>query len=143
MYKNYTVQVVFDKGEASEYVFPHVFALSDPQEGMKATVIRGNRGDGSIIIPGGKRSQEISVKGRLWDEDGYADITTLINEMRTKITTNLATLTLEHFDTTLSGGGDWVIDWQYSVRRIEDMRFPENLRTDSQDYEIQFFVVAY
>lgn len=140
---NYNVRVIFQKGESDEYVFPHVFAISDPKEGMKATVIPGNRGDGSIVIPGGKRSQEISIKGKFWDDDGYKDLTTLMNTMRLKVSTNLATLTLEHWDSTLSGGGDYVTDWSYSVRRIEEIRFPESLRTDYQDYEVLFFVVAY
>jgi len=143
MYKDYTVRIVFDKGLASEYICPHVFAVSDPKEGMKATIIQGTRGDGSIVIPGGKKSQEITVKGRLWDEDGYADITALINEMRAKITTNLATFTMEHWDSTISGGGAWVTDWAYSVRRIAEIDFPESLRTDIQDYELHFLVVAY
>jgi hypothetical protein len=144
MYKNYTVRVILNKGvTAKEYILPHVFGISDPKEGMKATVITGTRGDGSLVIPGGKKSQEISIKGKLWHDDGYKDLTTLISEMKTLITTDLSTLTLEHYDPDLSGGGAWVSDWSYSVRRIEEIRFPENLRTAIQEYEVLFFVIAY
>lgn len=133
---SYTVKINFNDG-TYDYDLPLVFHLSDPQQGMKATVIKGTRGDGSIVIPGGKRSHEITVRGRLMDEDGYKDITDLMNEMRTKVTTNVATLTLKHYD------GGWVTDWSYTVRRIEEIRFPESLRTDSQEYEIIFYVIAY
>jgi hypothetical protein len=135
---NYTVRVIINKGvSGSEYVLPHVYAISDPKEGMKATVITGTRGDGSIIIPGGKKSQEISVKGKLWNNDGYEDLTDLINELKIMVTTDIVTLTLEHYN---SG---WVTDWSYTVRRIEEIRFSESLRTAVQEYEILFFVVAY
>lgn len=134
---SYQVKLNFNDG-VNNYDLPHVFSLSDPKEGMKATVIQGTRGDGAIIIPGGKRSQEIRVKGWLFDSDGYEDLTTLMNEMRSKVTTNLATLTLKHWT-----GAIWQNDWSYAVRRIEEINFPESLRTDVQDYEINFLVFAY
>lgn len=135
---SYTVQLVLNNGiSGSEYIFPHVFSVSDPKEGMKATVIEGTRGDGVIIIPGGKKSQEIIIRGRLIDNDGYADLTSLMTTMRSMVTTNQATLTMEHFTTT------WVQDWQYTVRRIDEIIFPESLRTWEQEYEVRFLVVAY
>jgi hypothetical protein len=135
---SYTVQLVLNNGiSGSEYIFPHVFSVSDPKEGMKATVIEGTRGDGVIIIPGGKKSQEIIIRGRLIDNDGYADVTSLMTTMRSMVTTNQATLTMEHWTTT------WVQDWSYTVRRIEEISFPESLRTWDQEYECRFLVVAY
>ena len=135
---SYTVQLVLNNGiSGSEYIFPHVFSVSDPKEGMKATVIEGTRGDGVIIIPGGKKSQEIIIRGRLIDNDGYADLTSLMTTMRSMVTTNQATLTMEHWTTT------WVQDWSYTVRRIEEISFPESLRTWDQEYEARFLVVAY
>jgi len=140
-YKDYTVYITFLKQEtgAVEYQLPYVFSISDPQEGMKATVIRGTRGDGSIIIPGGKRSQEITVRGKLVDADGYKDLTTLINEMRTKVTTDVATLTMKR----LNAETGYTNDWSYTVRRIEEIRFPKSFRTHSQPYEVSFLVLAY
>ena len=135
---SYTVQLVLNNGiSGSEYIFPHVFSVSDPKEGMKATVIEGTRGDGVIIIPGGKKSQEIIIRGRLIDNDGYADVTSLMTTMRSMVTTNQATLTMEHLN------GTWVQDWSYTVRRIEEISFPESLRTWDQEYEARFLVVAY
>lgn len=130
------VRLYFDDG-TNQYTFPLVFHITDPKEGMKSTVIRGTRGDGSIVIPGGKQSQEIRIRGKIIDEDGYEDITTKMNEMKTKVTTNLATLKMQHYD---SG---WQDDWSYTVRRISEIRFPQSLRTDSQEYECVFLVTSY
>jgi len=134
---SYTVVVNFTEG-AINYDLPHVFQVSDPKEGMKATVIEGTRGDGVIVIPGGKKSQEIIIRGRLIDNDGYADLTTLIATMKSSITTNQATLTLKHWS-----GSVWVNDWVYTVRRIEEIDFPESLRTWDQEYSVRFLVIAY
>ena len=59
-------------------------------------------------------------------------------EMKTKVSTNPATLTLRHWT-----GSTWQTDWQYTVRRITEINFPESLRTDSQKYEIRFLVTSY
>lgn len=135
---SYTVQLVLNNGiSGSEYIFPHVFSISDPESGGKDTIIEGTRGDGCIVIPAGKKSVEIVIRGRLIDNDGYADLTTLMTTMRTMVTRNQSTLTMEHFTTT------WVQDWQYTVRRIEEITFPESLRTWEQEYEVRFLVVAY
>lgn len=136
---NYTVRITFleDSTGAVEYQLPHIFHVSDPQQGIKATVIQGTRGDGSVVIPGGKKSQEIIIRGKLFDNDGYKDLTALMTEMRTKLTTEVAILTMEHYD------GGWVTDWQYTVRRITEIRFPKSMRTESQDFEVSFLVLAY
>jgi hypothetical protein len=134
---NFTVKVNFNDG-INNYDLPHVSKISDPKEGMKSTVIEGTRGDGSIIIPGGKKSQEISINGVLFDSDGYVDLTTAMNDMRTKVTTNVATLILKHWT-----GSTWAIDWSYTVRRTDSIDFDESLRTDSQPYSIRFLVIAY
>jgi len=60
-----------------------------------------------------------------------------MTEMRTKLTTEVATLTMKHYD---SG---WQTDWQYTIRRIEEIRFPKSFRTGSQKYEVSFLVLAY
>ena len=129
------VRMNFNDG-TNDYDLPHVFHVSDPKEGIKATVIRGTRGDGSIIIPGGKKSQEIIVRGNLCASN-YVLLTSLMNELRQKVTTNVATLKLQHYD------GSWIDDWAYTVRRIDEIRFPQSLRTGFQEYEITFLVFAY
>jgi len=141
-YKNYTVRVKFNEG-LTEYIFPLVFSIKDSKEGSKGTIISGKRADGSIYIPGGKRSQDIVIRGKLFAEDGYVALLTKINELKAKVTLLPATLTMEHFDDTLSGGGDWVTDWAYTVVRTEEIDFPESLRTEIQEYEIRFLVLSY
>lgn len=138
-YQDYPVKITFLKDEtgAVEYDLPLVFHVTDPQEGMKATVIKGTRGDGAVVIPGGKESQEIKIKGKLFDTDGYKALIALMTEMRNKLTTDVATLTMKHYD---SG---WVNNWSYTVRRIEQIRFPKSFRTESQDYEVSFLVLSY
>jgi hypothetical protein len=131
------VRLYFDD-TINQYTFPCVQSVSDPKEGMKATVIQGTRGDGSIIIPGGKKSQEIRISGVIVDNDGYTDITTAMNEMRTKVSTNVATLSLQHYT-----GGSWVNDWAYTVRRIDEITFADSFRIIDQPYEVRFMVLSY
>jgi len=132
---DYTVVVNFSDGTYS-YDFPLVYSIDDPQEGMKATIIRGTRGDGSLVIPGGKKSQEIQIRGRLLADD-YKALTALISTMRTSVTTDVATLTLKHND---SG---WVTDWSRTVFRNSEIEFAESMRTGVQEYEVRFLVLSY
>jgi len=133
---NYQVTINFNDG-IYDYDLPIVQSETGSNlTGNKDTIIEGNRGDGAIVIPGGKRSQLITIKGILTGDD-YKAITTLMNTMRTNITTEVATLTMKHYDS-----GE-IIDWQFTVKRITEIKFPETLRTSSQDYEIEFLVLSY
>lgn len=133
---DYTVRFIYNQGESNEYVFPLVFSISDPQEGMKSTIIEGNRGDGSLVIPGGKKSQDIKLRGKI-AEDGFVNISTEMASMRTKVTTDIATLKMQFY----SGG--WNTVWSYNVRRISEISFPQSLRTDVQEYQLEFRVISY
>ena len=130
------VKLTFNDG-SGDYDLPIVQSVSDSKEGMKATVIRGIRESGSIVIPGGKRSQEIIVRGKLVDE-GYKAITVLMDAMRININTDSATLTLKYNE-----GAGWVTSWARTVRRIEEIRFPDSKRTSSQNYEIIFLQTTF
>lgn len=136
---SYTVKLNFNDGTKS-YDFPLVQSVTDNIPGTKSVIIPGNRADGSIVIPGGKKSTEIIVKGILFDEHGYADLTSLMATMRSDVTTNPATLTLSHYE-----GGAWTTDWAYSVRRIDEIDFSESedKRTQSQPYSVRFLVISY
>lgn len=131
------VRLIYNQGEANEYVFPYTFHIIDPEPGMKATIIKGTRGDGNIIIPGGKKSIEIRIRGKIIEDTGYNAITSKMNEMRTKVTTGSATLKMQHYN------GSWIDDWSYTCRRISEIKFPQSLRTDSQEYEVVFLVISY
>jgi len=138
-YQDYQVRITFteDESGAVPYIFTYVDHVSDPIPSAKDTVIHGTRGDGCIRIKGGKRSNEIIIKGKLIDEDGYKDLTTKIAEMRSKVTTNQAILTMEHYD------GGWQTDWSYTCFRNEEIKFAKSLRTESQDYEVTFLILAF
>lgn len=136
----YQVKVNFDD-TVSDYDLPYVQNVSDPKEGMKATVIRGTRGDGAIIIPGGKKSQDITIKGKIFETD-YKAMTLAMDALKAGITTNVATLTLEHYDDTVSAPG-WQVDWAYTVRRIDEIKFSDSMRIGVIEYEVTFVVIAY
>ena len=143
-YQDYTVILNFDDG-SYDYDLPYVQSISDPKEGMKAVVHEGTRADGCIIIPAGKKSQTIDVEGIIFDADGYEDVTTRINTLKASITTDSATLTLKHWDPDVSGGGGYVNDWQYTVRRIDPIEIKDNndMRTQSVTYSVSFIVTSY
>jgi hypothetical protein len=133
---NYQVTINFNDG-TNDYNLPIVQSETGSNlTGKKDTIIEGNRGDGAIVIPGGKKSQTITIRGILIGDD-YKAITALMNTMRANITTNVATLKMTHQDS-----GE-ITDWTYTVKRITEIRFPENLRISSQEYEIDFLVLEY
>lgn len=135
---SYQVILNFSDGTYN-YDLPHIFELSDPQPDTKATIIHGNRADGAIYIPGGKKATEITVKGTLYDTDGFADLETLIEELKTKITTDVATLTFKYWT-----GSIWQNIWQKTVRRIGEIELDSaSLRTDSISYTVKFLIISY
>lgn len=136
MSTNYQVKINFNDGVHDYDLLIVQSENGSNLTGNKDTVIEGNRADGAIVIPGGKKSQRITINGILVGED-YKAITTLMNTMKTNITTDVATLTMKHY---YSG---WITDWTYTVKRIEAIRFLPTLRTSSQEYEVEFLVIAY
>jgi hypothetical protein len=132
------VRLIFNEGEANEYIFPLAQAVSDSIPAEKSVVIEGNRADGSIVIPGGKKSVEITIKGIIFDENGYEAIVTKMNEMRSNIDTNVGILSMQHYD-----GGDWIDDWSYTVKRIGQIDFSDSFRVVDQEYTVRFLILAY
>ena len=107
----------------------NIYHISDPKEGMKNQVIDGFRGDGCIVVPGGKQSTNIEVWGVLTGDD-YDALATKIEALKTAINTDPTTLSLED-------------EWSYLVRRVEEITFEESLRNYSQKYYIKFLVISY
>jgi len=133
---NFTVKINFNDG-TYDYDLPYVFQVADPKEGMKSVDIEGVAKDGSNMLPGGKKSQEIRIRGRVFGDD-YDEVQENLSELKTKITTDIATLTLKYWN-----GSTWVNNWQYTVRRIEPIKFRESLRRRKQEYEVSFLVLVY
>ena len=138
-YKDYQVIVNFNDGTNS-YDLPHIQNISDPIAGIKANVIKGTRSDGAVVIPGGKKTIEINIKGIIWSTLGFADLMSQVNAMRDNLTTFPATLTLAHYDPDTTS---WVTDWAFSVQRIEDIVFGTSMRTEKIDYDCKFVVTNY
>lgn len=135
---NTAVRLIFNDG-SGVIVLPLIQSAPAPEAGAKDTVLEGIRADGSIIIPGGKKSSIISVKGYLVNHAGYASLISDMNTMRTNISNNVATLTMQHFASAV-----WNNDWQYLVKRQGEIRFPsDGFMTDFQQYEIDFFVLNF
>lgn len=134
---DYIVKLNFSDGSKS-YDFPLVQDIQEPVPGIKAVVIEGNRADGAIVIPGGKKSIEIIIKGILFDNDGYVDLETAMGTMNTDVTTNPAILTLSHWT-----GSTWATDWTKTVRRTEPIEFAESMRTSDISYTVKFLVISY
>ena len=137
MSTDYQVKIIFN-GASGEYTLPYVQSengsdLTDD----KIVLIEGNRAAGAVVIPGGKRAQRITITGILVGDD-YKAITALMNTMKTKIDTGVATLTMKHYE-----GVSEIIDWSYTIKRISPIVFEESMRTDSQPYSIEFLVLAY
>jgi hypothetical protein len=143
-YKNYTVAVVFNDG-SGDRTLPVVQSIDDPKEGINATIIQGTRAGGSIVIPGGKKSQNIKITGIVYSTEGYEALTEAVNTLKGNITTLPATLTLKHWDDDASAGGAWVNDWSYTVRRTEEINFSDKdeFRTGKIEYTVSFLVLAY
>jgi len=140
---SYNVRFIYQKGESNQYIFSLVQSTTEPKAGSKSVIIKGNRGDGSIVIDGGKASQELTIKGILYSEEGYVDLMSKLDTMKSKIGTGLATITKEWFDTEASGGGEWKTTWQYSIKRIEPISFEDSLQIDKISYTVTFYIVAY
>lgn len=107
----------------------NVYHISDPKEGMKYVKIDGMRADGCILVPGGKKSMEIIVRGTLVGDD-YDDLAAKIETLKSDINMNPTTLALED-------------EWSYLVRRVDPIEFSESLRNFSQRYTISFLVISY
>ncbi len=133
---DYEVKITFNDG-SGDYILPYVQSETGSNAAdEKSVIIEGTRGDGSIYIPGGKKSKRIVIKGVILGD--YKEITDLMNDMKTKITTDTATLIMKHKE-----GVSWVNDWSYVVRRIGEIQFPETFRTDKQEYQINCIIIAY
>jgi len=137
---DYLVRITFKELESpsDEYTFSVVQSESGSNlTGNKDIIIEGTRADGSILIPGGRKSQRITISGIILGAD-YKAITDLMTAMKTAITTNEATLTMEHKE-----GASWIQDWEYTVQRIGEIEFEDNLRISYQPYNVTFLVLSY
>lgn len=116
-------------GSSLIHTFNLVQSINIPQSPRRTVEIKGQRGKGSIIIDGGEDTFDIIIKGLFMIDDadeGYEDLTVDIDAMESAIATN--TPYLLRMDKTAS------TYYEYHVKRIEAIDYPENLRNNSQEY---------
>lgn len=129
---------------AASKALPHIQSITDIQPGIKNIVIEGIRGDGALVIPGGRPSYNITVQGILLSSDttlpdgtayatadgtNYEKLTEQMDWLRTYVVTDETHLYVEKTDATYA---------DYTVRRLGDIGFRDSLRTSVQEYSISF-----
>ena len=142
MITSYDVILNFNDG-SNDYNFPYLQELTDNKEKSKHTILKGKRGDGVIFIPGARESQKIEIKGILI-ADNYSDLTTLMDTMRSSVSTDEGILTLSN---KLKHSSDnYSIDWAVACRRISEIEFADpmkNFRINYVEYRMSFIVLNY
>ena len=110
------------------YVFPVVqFSNAPHGADSRSVVIEGVRGKGAIIIDGGATAWDIIIRGIL-SADDYEALVVVMDAMNSAVV--LQTAYKLRIDKTIS------TYYEYNVKRITRINYPENLRTSTQNYEI-------
>lgn len=115
-------------GDTLLYTFLVVQSTSAPHGAdSKSIVITGVRGKGAIIIDGGDNAWDISITGIL-SGDNYEALVVAMDAMNTAIPLNTA-LKLRISKTSSTY-------YEYNVKRIVGINYPQNLRTSTQEYTV-------
>ena len=125
---------LYDKDDNFLYMFPIVQYTNAPQPITKSVVIEGLRGQGAIIIPGSTGSWDLVIRGVLTG-DNYEAITAKIDALESAVAYNTRYI----IKIQKSAGQNY----EYKVKRVEQIEYPENLRTDSQEYIIKLKTEAW
>lgn len=118
-------------GNTLLYTFPIVQRTNIPQSPKNIVEHSTVRGKGSIIIEGGDQAWDAEIEGILFGNN-YEMVTSKIDELESAIELNIPYIL--RFDQTET------LYWQYKVKRIVPIEYPENLRTDTQRYIIRLRV---
>jgi hypothetical protein len=114
-------------GDSLLYTFPVVFATNAPQSPTKVVEIEGTRGIGSVIIGGGTAPWDLVIEGVLTGDD-YEAVVVAMDALEAAIALN--TPFMLRLDKTSSTYYEW------HVKRILPIEYPENLRTSHQRYRV-------
>ncbi|KKL88285.1 hypothetical protein LCGC14_1926240 [marine sediment metagenome] len=114
-------------GDTLLLTFPVVQETNAPQSPSNIVEITGTRGIGSIIIAGGTPPWNLIIKGVLIG-DNYQAIVVAMDALESTVTLNTAFLV--RIDKTISSY------YEYNVKRILPIEYPENLRTSNQKYTV-------
>jgi hypothetical protein len=114
-------------GDSLLYTFPVVQVTNAPQSPTKVVEIEGTRGIGSVVIGGGTAPWDLVIEGVLTGDD-YEAIVVAMDALKTAVALN--TPYLLRIDKTSS------TYYEYHVKRILPIEYPENLRTSHQRYRL-------
>lgn len=129
---------------------PHIQNILDPKPAKKNIVIEGKRGAGCLIIGGGTSSYDIVVTGILLACDTQLPDGTALTkpngtefeklmEQKNYIETTVAAENVDRVLKVEKADGSYN---SYTVRRLDDIDYPENQRISTQEYVIRFKVVS-
>lgn len=107
------------------YTFPVVQETNSPKSVKKTVVIEGTRGKGCIIIDGGEDIWDLNIRGILSGDD-YEALVVAIDAMESAIQLN--TKYILKIDKTSS------TYYEYKVKRILSINYPQSLRNNIQEY---------
>jgi len=117
------------------YTFPLVQEANYPQTPRKSVVVEGQRGKGAVVIDGGEASWEMTIRGLIMidtADEGYEEIIVDIDALESAVAVNTPyILKISKTDST---------NYEYRVKRIEAIEYPQSLRTDSQEYIVKLLV---
>lgn len=110
------------------YTFEAVQYTNMPgQDTNSAIIIEGIRAKGCLIIGGGEVCSDIIIRG-IFVEDDYEALVVKMDALKAVIVFN--TRYKLRLDKTIS------TYYEYDVKRIEPIDFPESLRTSEQIYNV-------
>lgn len=121
-------------GTTLKYTFLAVQSTNAPQSINRNSVVEGIRGKGCIVIPGSEASWDLYITGILLDNN-YENLTGKIDALEAAVV--LHTPYILKIDKTLS------TSYSYHVKRISAIEYPDNLRTNNQEYKIVFKTSAW
>lgn len=120
------------------YTFEAVQHTNCPQSSIRHIPIEGVRGKGKLIIPAGTETWEAEITGAMYIDtstETYEDLIAKIDAIESAIALNTAYyLRIDKTDSTY---------YEYKVKRVEAIDYPESLRTDIQRYTVRLAVNAW
>ena len=110
-----------------QHTFSYVNYSNYPQSPNKGVIIEGIRAKGGLIVDGGDEMWDLIMRGTLL-ADSYDAIIAAMDVMEAAVPVNTKhILKIDKTDSTY---------YEYRVKRIDPIRYPENLRLNYQEYEV-------
>jgi hypothetical protein len=128
-----TFKLYASDGVTLVHTFEAVQFTNAPQTVKRNSVISGIRGQGCIVIPGSTAQWAVIIRGVMQADDYQALVVKMDAMEAIALHTNYVLKILKTVSTA----------YTYNVQRIEPIQYPESLRTDFQEYTIEFLANAW